>query len=337
MIYRFVSPALVALLVAVGVTAAADEAPAEEHISNRNYEQINRYLVHNVRAEDVESNLAAAVEFLSSDPKRGSLLNGSLKAALQQFTALKAIRDGLDKCSSSSYDILVRNDRTTGGKTHSRRVALDRLNKVERVIFDVAKQHAIDCQKVYPLEFKKRYAGLDRELVRPVEEYIRSVHDVCLEPKDRENEATRRAASRELARQRSVKPTAGFASAKVLYKVIETLAGRDKDSGFSEIVQVGGSDKREVNRDKLRLLFNKYLIEPCQYYVEKLGPGLFIPAEYDGEMVDYEAFYTQDSAEVTDFLVGLDGYHLCHFLVDENDWVQDEVFRNLVKVAKRST
>lgn len=333
---------MVALLVAVGATAAPTEAPVEEpsieeHISSRNYEQINRYLVDKVVGQDVESNLAAAVEFMTSDPKRGSLLNGSLKAALKQFTALKAIRGGPDKCSVSSYDILIRNDRTTAGKTHSKRVALDKLNRVERIIFDVSKQHAIDCQQVYTVEFKKRYAELDRELVRPVEEYIRSVHDVCLEPKDRQNEASRRAASRELARQRSVKPTVGFASAKVLYKVIETLAGRDKDSGFTEIVQVAESDKKEVNKDRLRQLFNRYLIEPCQYYVEKLGPGLFIPAEYDGEMVDYESFYTQDTAEVTDFLLGLDGYHLCHFLVDENDWVQDDVFRNLVKVAKRSS
>lgn len=309
----------------------------EEHVSRRSYDQINRYLVQSAGDLDDDSTLLKAVEFLESDPKRGSLLNGHLKAALKQFTALKAIKDGSNKCSASSYEILLRNDRATGGRTHSKRSNSEQLNKVERIVYKVALQHALDCQEVYPLEFKRRYAELDRELVRSVEEYLRSVQDIVLQPTDKENEETRRAASRELARQRTLRPTTGFASAKVLYKVIEALASKNQDPDLEGIVEEANLEgKKEVNREKLRQLFNKYLVKPCQYYVEKLGPGLFIQADYDGEMLEYNSFYAKDSAEVTDFLIGLDGYHLCDFLVDENDWVQNDLFRNLVKVAKRA-
>lgn len=39
-----------------------------------------------------------------------------------------------------------------------------------------------------------------------------------------------------------------------------------------------------INKDKVKELVNKYLIEPCKQYETIMGPNLFIPARFDANI-----------------------------------------------------
>lgn len=279
----------------------------------RTYEKINHYLVDNVEDAGLENNMRAANEWLQKLGK--SLGSVCLRKALEQFTALKMLDDEQVKCSGRAYAILYKNDRATRGRAHRIKWDLSTLRRIDSLIYQYSLKHAIDCVPKYPEIFAKRYAQLDAERLAKVETFAIEIIDKQLRYKKQLFGGEKRIDVKifdmgELTE--GIKTLRGSRSGQVVFDVIKRLAKDDPERIYLYKVLDEKDAQMKIRADKLRELFNSYLVEPCKYYIAELGLEVFIPAGYDLKMFDAEDRY--HLVEAFDLYTGWVRYKICKFL-----------------------
>lgn len=294
------------------------------------YRHINNYLVDKVdEKEDVVANLKAATEWYEKERLNSwNIFNKHLVGALEQFTALNRILEG-EKCTRNSYAILLKNDRATSGKTHKARSKLGPFYRVERVIYQVAMDHAIVCKNKYPQLFEQKYAQLDKESIERVEALSNDIINQLMNEKKSFFRETKKFETFEQLQH--VKTINGKKEAQIAYDALKLFARQDSDVRYLKKVLDEKEAVMRVNRDKFVNLFKKYLVEPCAYYVRELGPDIFIPASYDIIMFDKEDRYEQND-DRSKFFLGWIRYKLCGLLIGKD---QKGLIKSMIKIASK--
>lgn len=293
------------------------------------YKHINNYLVDNVETDDVFANLKAASLFYDKERVNSwNIFNKHLVGALEQFTALNRILNG-EKCNKNSYAILLKNDRATRGKTHKVRSKLDRLVKIERIIYKIALDHSIECQTVYPKSFEQRYAQMDKEKIEKVGTFTSDIMNQLMKEKKNFFRQTKKFETFEQLQH--VKSISGKKEAQIAYDALKLFARQDSDAKYLRKVFDDKQGKMRLNRDKVGELFKKYLVEPCAYYVRELGPNIFIPASYDVAILDKEDRYEQVD-ENSSFFMGWIKYKFCNLLIGRD---QKSLLSLVIKIASK--
>lgn len=271
----------VLLLAVVGVSTRNSAA--------QSLQSIDDYLEEHVGSDDADSNLKAAASLLEQKLRAGNedLTN------LETFTLLAQVEN---KCDHESYEILRKNDKLTG-EVIDRNLNPDR--RIEFVFYKIALRHAIECNEIYPNKYNSKQLQLDQKLFERVKTFCKGIINY-----EKNTGLWQKYISNEALTVRDRGPIA--------YEAIEKLAKYDPDVRFLKRILSQadkGSIGKTVDKEKVELLYRKYLIEPCRYYLDELGEDLFIPANYDAKL-----FHDVDPREPY-FYFAWANYQVCQVLV----------------------
>lgn len=292
------------------------------------YRLISKRLVENVGPiEGYPTHLDWLIkELAKSDdvsPMRNPL-TAQMRKAYQQLAALRELDLG-NKCNVDSYKILARNDLSTGRRAHVR-IGLSGSplrNRVDEIVYYYGLKHALECQTVYPVEFEQRYSELDTKKVHKVETFMKKVHHHPF-LNWTENNPNRRA---ELLRSMALFNTLQIGWQSTAESALNTFQEIEAESEHQELLIIN------LRKEKLGNLLEWHIIEPCKYYVDKLGPGLLQSATYDKAVLEPGNFYPKLSPSVNKFLVAMDTYRICSQLVGKKSTARDSLLSNLVKIV----
>lgn len=231
------------------------------------YVRINRYLLNHVDEEaDARENLSRAIDWMRSNPGKGTLFSKSLMEALKQFTALIEIgADEQRKCNWQSYNILLTNSQASASS----------MKRIDKIVRHFSLEHAKECSKVYPAKYKQTIQQMDTLQVERVESFT----DDVINSKLGGREITSRDFYDQLIATTCSSTTESDAHVALI--AIRNLASEDSEVKYLKQVL---DDKRQtmiIREDKIGKLFENYLLEPCLYYVRSLGPQIFLPASFD--------------------------------------------------------
>lgn len=298
----------------------------------KTYKLINNFLVDNVDCHaDAAANLRAATQFreiVRQESRWYNLYNKNLLGALEQFILLNRILRG-EKCTRNSYAILLKNDRATRGRSHQVQSKLGLLLRIERVIRQIAMDHALECKKKYPQFFEQKYAQLDKAIVEKVEAFTSNIINQLMRKKKNIFSQKKRFETPEQLQY--IKTINGQKEGQIAYNALKLFARKDRDVVYLRKVVDEKEAILKINRVKLVELFEKYLAEPCAYYVRELGPSIFIPASYDIMMFEKEDRYVQDD-DNANFLSGWIRYKICNLLIGKD---KKSLIRSVVSIAIR--
>lgn len=297
-------------------------------LSGHFYRLISKRLVENVGPnEEYQTNLDCVIkELAKSDDasSKRSPLTARMRKAYQQLAALKELDLG-NKCNVDSYNILTRNDLSTGRRAHVRIGLLGSplRNRVDEIVHYYGLKHALECQTVYPAEFERRYSELDPKKVHKVETFMKHVHHHPFLAWTEDN-PNRRA---ELLRSMALFDTLQIGWQSTAESALKTFQDLEAESAHQELLII------YLRKEKLGNLLEWHLIEPCKYYVDKLGPGLLQSAVYDKAVLEPGNFYPRLSPSVNKFLIAMDTYRICSHLAGKKSTARDTLLANLVKIV----
>lgn len=296
---------------------------------DNNLVKINEYLTQNVKTDNIEENLQKANELLELEKRKNSLFNGGFIKALQRFVKLNQINHD-NKCNMNSYSILFENNESLSGQFHkiAPEISQKSMNRLETIIYKLSLNHALECQKVYFKKYTKLFSELDSNLIRKVRVFQDNLFGEFLFNRGKFQGDTPKSELLETMNQLNSLKSKKIAH--IAYDTIEELANDDPDRKYLKLV----FENKDVilRSDKIRELFVRYLIEPCEYLIKEFDK-IFVPYKYDMSMLkpaEQQQAFEGKSEEELKFFVTLSRYRLCRLLA-ENE--QKILLENVTAVA----
>lgn len=252
------------------------------------YKKIDKYLVDNVASDEVEANLKKAVEWLNllSSKKKSSFSSKQpLIEILERFTSLSVVLNS-KRCDYIGYGVIASNDKALKGLEDLKK---ESHTRVASIVYKCAMKHSIDCQYVYPKVYNDIYPKMDKRLVHRVETFtdmvIQQELDNSLEYFYDENLRLF-----DMFIKESYKSTwhNRLDLAKTAHDAINVLAEAEYDWKFLKTNRQDLEVSKSFRAERVGTLFRKYLVESCQYYTERLGHDVFIPARHDAMITHIE-------------------------------------------------
>lgn len=298
---------LVMILVALGDQIKADEDtirddgtdPAFETSDrdfNKSYRTIDSYLSDNVSTDDIDLNMKVASEWLSKDLKKDPTKNERLIDALELFISLRDTYRG-KKCDQNGYDILFKNLLATEncglGKRSERRI--------DRVVYKFLHDHARNCQRTYPVNFEKIYANMDPIRLGYVEFFL---NEKNLQNFLGDSKNIQTFFSTLVKNQQRIQ---GKFGSRMAFDAINALSVNDEDG--KSLYQ----SSIDVRKEKFRKLFERYIIEPCRFFVNELGPDVFVPSRFEAMF-----FHRLDESNIL-FYKSWARFRVCTYVLDNED------------------
>lgn len=108
-----------------------------------------------------------------------------------------------------------------------------------------------------------------------------------------------------------------------VYDALVSVATGEQDSKCLRKMVNEDKGTGRVDRNKFESVYNKYMVNPCRYYIEQLGPDVFVPAGYDAEL-----YHDVDESK-RGFYFAWARYKLCRQLLAN----QSHVLNQLLRVA----
>lgn len=240
---------------------------ASDRDFSTSYKRISSYLTEHVRTDEIESNMKAAIAWLSENLKKDLPDNERLNDALKLFISLKETLNG-KKCDQSGYKILFANLLATEQRGRRKRSEY----RTDRIVYQFCLDHARNCNSKYPMNFNEIYSKMDPTMRQRVEFFLNdeNLQDFLRGAKDR-SEYYRSL----LMNQDRIE---GKNGAFMAYKTIKALSINDKDR---EYLTANPQTNDSARKGKIKELFERYVLKPCEYFVDKLGPDIYEPSRFD--------------------------------------------------------
>lgn len=305
------SVAQILIIVIVSMTLGGAEA---------GYKRLNDYLTNKVSSEDVAENMEAAFKWLE-DPEVVTC-SFSLKIPikdLKKFTSLQRVLKDT-KCDHTAYEIMHSNEEEVQlhklideGKVHRR---------VDKIILKIFEIHAMRCKRVYPITYRIKRDQLSEVVFQRVKSLTTMLMEVDASV---------------LTRHFHYEPSnlflvyilhpptiSRYTGLNILHNALLYSAQSDPNIMYAQKVTDQRSGKEIVHKDKLRQLVKKHLIEPCQHYVNRFGPDLFIPARFEAraysEIDNHDALY----------YLSWSNFMICQAITRNEVTVYNDVIRTVV-------
>lgn len=254
------------------------------------YKEIDDILNANTSPGEPEKNMIAAMSLLKS----GKQLDPSVVEALKRLVMLPYLAYKCD--ARSSYSIYYIQQATNGSG-----------NKIPEMVDHFSKKHKQQCRLVYLEMYTKMYEdeALDGPLVSRVETLI---DDYILPDVKKAQKIGTKTADRGGNPDFVLKNNIISSTDDQMNKMIRLEA-------ISEGIKlIARKDRFNRERVDMKLMFEKYAIKPCEYYVKYFGPKLFDSARFS---VELQENMTPKSEE--DFLFGWTRYRICSYLSSNAD------------------
>lgn len=290
------------------------------------YSQINSYLTDRVSSDDVGSNMAAASMWLQQLDGKRSWFSSSPTSDLKKFTALrKVIEDS--NCGAEVYEIKRENEEAVGLHKLVDNGQVSR--RVDKVMRDIFREHAKKCHEFRLVTYQARAGKLGAQLAR-VKNIAREVMsaDSSFLPWNERNSFYNPASLffKYVYRTPTLK---SFANENIAYEALVSNAKQDPDFKYAHKIPNARTGKGAVDREKLKQLAYKHLIDPCLNFVSQLGRDIFEPALFDS--VDYLKDRFSVNRQDESFFLGWSYYMICKAFISEETAVYDTLAKSADK------
>lgn len=246
-----------------------------------NYVRIDKKLRQNLNSEAVAENMKLARDYLATVRETNSRFQLSLIDSLEKFLALERTIQAGTACTQESFRILSQNSDATNGRSH--RPGQDTpwlLHRVDSIVRQFFSRHAQLCHHRHPELLNERLARLAKSHLYSVELFMQ--HLVELKAQNNPPEVSSNQLNEEEMRAgkavynvllHTIEYTGGEIHARAARDVIMKLAGPDHLAEALDVV-AGAKMPNFLRTNNIKSLVKRYLIEPCQYYINQLGPVL---------------------------------------------------------------
>lgn len=235
------------------------------------YEYINKHLVDKVKSYNMQDNMDAALQLLQARKSWNPSL--PIVEALEQFTGLI----GLDnQCDWAAFETLFKNVKATGIDTEG----WSTFSRVDDLVLKKLVKHSDNCYRVYPAKFRAKLAKMDQEVLRRVDTFTEGF---LLRYSNWRGLFSARSKIKVLLDNFVLKTESidQQRDARIALEALRTLAKEDPDSEYFQYVADQQKGVFEFREDKVKQLFDTYLVGPCEQYNRELGPDVFVPANFD--------------------------------------------------------
>lgn len=308
-------------------------------------DQIDEYLVENVKTDDIETNVNALRDF-----KRSLLRNNTLGynneiviPVIDQINDQILLPQDLSYCNREGYEIIRRNNIATDNRLIKRHKSRFPLQRVELILHHYATKHALSCYEKYRRMFRSLLKQMNTSSFRMIDAFIEAMMMRRL-IQQRERSATSRRRTRPSARrilrqfmelQDSISNKADAAEASEVIKeltephlpeedVSEESERSDESSSNSASQVSSESEHDNDDNNSSKSLVWKYLIDPCREYVQTFGPDIFMPIKQDSSMLPKNLRQDYDNSSKT-LLLGRIRFGFCTIVLRDRYY-----FANLV-------
>lgn len=279
------------------------------------YQTISYELSHkDPNNADAQHNMQMAIDLLNS----GEIKHSKILKSLRLFIAMdKVVRE--KRCDTVGYAIIEANDTGAMGDPH--RINGGRVqwpNRADLVIYEYAKKHAQICaNKNDGQMLKEKIHSMD-----VVQVYrATTLTDSILELNELRKQPVDAAELFDKVIKSDIKMLDQIHDGSILYKIISLLVDNKKElpkksRTMTSFVRSMSGHNHQTKEKQMRHLFDKYLVEPCKYFVDQLKPEVFGPATFDAE---FYHVLLEGSKNDPEFYLYWARYKLCSHLVDQQN------------------
>lgn len=241
----------------------------------------------------------------------------------QQYRYVKAkklildLKTLLDKstCNAKGHNIAVQNFLALDGRVLKKDKRLDYcLSRLDNIFAHYLERHAELCRQVYYDSLKDRLEKMDKNKVKSVDYFTGNAIFQLISKKKDENKSKN--ACQRLVLLTSVHFNPG---PKYILQRLRTLAKGHRDEKALTSFKDIKTSMMMIDGVKFGRLFREFLVEPCRYYEQRLGPDVFKPVSFERE------FHKVDENN-PDFYKAWGRYRLCvHFNRQADEKLQETI------------
>lgn len=265
-------------------------------------EQINNLLVDRTKSTDPKDNFDILLDELIKDQKNNVGPSNKSTQVKRLILALSTL-DGKNECGYYGYTI-IRNLYFALGSPMRSITRDENLRRVDKILQYYIREHVENCEPVYLSKFHEISGGLDSTII----EHLNTIVAKSIQDLTGENSYYRRSsypgtlynlATEGLLVAFEMKP-------EHIYDALTVLAKDDPDEKYLRRIEDERTGHPKFVKDKIESLFKEYIAKPCNYFRQKFGPDVFMPAAFDN------IFKQRMKPERVDFYEAWVKYRLCH-------------------------
>lgn len=281
------------------------------------YGRLNNYLTSNVGTDDIGANIEAASQWLKEqEATKHPFLSKAPIRDLRAFTALQQVI-GDTKCDRNAHAIIRKCEKAVG--LHKLLRTREELRRTEKVMLEIFKSHAEGCSRIYPETYRMKIVQLDQTKLDRARSFARVVMSSDRFKLSVGEKVLFNDPGALLTRYVLNAPKIKDFKDDIFHDALE--AAQD-DPDFEKICSVPDEDAEKVSAHlrKIKELIRIYLVEPCQYIVEELGPDLFVPAEFDLQVYP-------KTEESEDYYRGWSTFMICRAIIGNERTILHSIIR----------
>lgn len=294
----------------------ADERSLPGEYYSVAYQAVNDYLMDNLKDPDPEKNMDLLNRWLISGQA------GVREAiALHKLTAMNNIRS---KCDQSSYETFMDNYGATAGRASYS--GLENARRIDLLINYYCSKHANECRSSIEINFKVKYRTVDRLMLRQIATLTNSLIEKQFSQIDLDNNPDY--ISRLLFDEIILDDPANEKTRMntgVIYSALKSLVANSPDSKYLLHHSEELTGEQEFSGSKVTDLMNRWLVIPCERFVQLLGPGVFIEADFDSK------FSHEVDPNQSEFYRAWARFKLCKNLINSKQTLNED----LVEFARK--
>lgn len=264
--------------------------------------------------DNFEGNKELISGFLKSELKTPSLLK-DVKKLDETVNLFLSLAENYDSCDYESYKSLAQNYRAVDGRSHD---LFERRRSIDRMIFDLALEHARECGPKYVELFEQIAERPAAKVVTQiVDEVLKGLDASSLLVGEDETGASHYKMEDVIKSELGRLDLSNHAFYTIVKNIENLVQGKSEAKFFYPELSTSKSALPVLPRQFEENIFNKYLMVPCEQYNE-LFRDVFASARFDAMIDDPEVapIYPSSSARFDRAFVQ---YRVCKHLANSAD------------------
>lgn len=279
--------------------------------------RLNLFLISSTASAEADLNFGLVHEKYKAESGRWfsskSQSTDDMKA-MRLFLAMGNIKDE-NRCEPESYNILIQVDRATSDKSRRRLDPDGIARRIERILLDYVLKQIDQCHEAHLEQFKHISRTMDQDKVKIVDIFFGPSIERLASDQFQPN----RDKSRVQRLYNMIAEKISSLSSRSPKRIMESLKALVSDDEYAICVSkyADSVDIREllVKDAEFRELYKNYLVRPCRYYTQKLGPEVF-------KVVYFEDKFQHSLDEKSlNFYESWTRFHLCNQFIGQYEYM----------------
>lgn len=244
----------------------------------KEFREINRRLIQRTHSCDPELNMSIVDKIDQEDAKNKSNKYFRFVKSKKLILALRTLINK-NTCNRNGYNLAVENFFALDGKVFKKEKGVDYcLDRLDKVFIHYLERHAEVCRDIYFDAFKRKLETMDKGKLERVNYFTGNAINQLISKKKDENKSKSKEQRLTLLASIYMNPKPMY-----IFQRLKTLVKGHRDEKALISFRDRKTNMMMVDRSKFERLFDEYLVQPCRYYEEQLGPDIFEPVSFERE------------------------------------------------------